>query len=208
MRKPEKIATVRLNSPYTFEPVTLSLMIGEYQKGGPAVWLDDQTGEQFCVLSVYAYDSRQEYTPGLVRRHPRGWFAKHWDGQGQILEHLEAEGIIERIEGEACTLGHVPGVQAYQIAERFLAEAELKRAAAYLKIRGVCCPYCGCVHLEGGKISTQDSGEATQPVKCTQCGRDWLDRYKLAAVTFYDCDGDPVAMVLKNSGEPAAPPAA
>lgn len=49
---------------------------------------------------------------------------------------------------------------------------------AYVSTGGAKCPYCGGDDIDGGFTET-NSGEATQPMSCSGCGKDWQDNYKL-----------------------------
>ena len=52
----------------------------------------------------------------------------------------------------------------------------------YIEAGGVECLYCGSsAGLEGGSIDIE-FGEAHQEITCSECGRDWVDSYKLVGV--------------------------
>ena len=52
---------------------------------------------------------------------------------------------------------------------------------AYLARSGVGCPFCGCPNIEGAFVETNE-GRATQPMTCTECGKVWIDYYRLVDV--------------------------
>jgi len=57
-----------------------------------------------------------------------------------------------------------------------------KAEAKYIEAGGVECLYCGSsAGLEGGSIDIE-FGEAHQEITCSECGRDWVDSYKLVGV--------------------------
>jgi len=61
------------------------------------------------------------------------------------------------------------------------ADAADQLSARYLEHRGVRCPYCHSVQLEGDGIDL-DEGGAYQPVRCLDCGRSWTDCYRLTGI--------------------------
>ena len=56
-----------------------------------------------------------------------------------------------------------------------------EQAKGYLNGGGVSCPFCGSHDIEGQFVETNE-GRATQPMKCNQCGEDWMDYYRLVYV--------------------------
>lgn len=95
----------------------LLVMVGTYQNGGRAVWLEDERGELFCTLSVYAYDAQNDWTAALTKRNPAAFYVKHWDGQEAIIQDLVQQGILRRLDEERPVhLGYVPAVGAYVLA--------------------------------------------------------------------------------------------
>lgn len=40
------------------------------------------------------------------------------------------------------------------------------------------CPYCGSEYINGGQVEI-DSGQAAQPVDCSDCAKEWVDTYVL-----------------------------
>ena len=53
---------------------------------------------------------------------------------------------------------------------------------AYIKAKGLICPYCGAETIEGGFIQVE-AGEAVQNMSCSQCQGKWQDMYRLVDVT-------------------------
>ncbi len=51
----------------------------------------------------------------------------------------------------------------------------------YINSGGVCCPFCGSGSIQGGFVEI-DSGQATQPMHCPDCGHHWTDLYRLTAI--------------------------
>ena len=54
------------------------------------------------------------------------------------------------------------------------------RKRSYLQ-RGGCCPYCRSESISGESVDI-DSNRAFQEVSCSECGRSWLDIYRLTDV--------------------------
>ena len=48
------------------------------------------------------------------------------------------------------------------------------------------CPWCNSIDIEGGPIEI-DSNEALQEVGCLECGKGWIDVYRLYDV--YEMEG-------------------
>jgi len=60
-------------------------------------------------------------------------------------------------------------------------EITAEQKKKYLAGGGVSCPFCGDSRIEGGFVETGE-GRATQPMKCTECGEDWIDYYRLVDI--------------------------
>jgi formate dehydrogenase maturation protein FdhE len=43
------------------------------------------------------------------------------------------------------------------------------------------CPYCGSTQIKGGERDVQDDN-TTQNIRCTTCGREWIDIHTLTGV--------------------------
>jgi DNA-directed RNA polymerase subunit RPC12/RpoP len=56
-----------------------------------------------------------------------------------------------------------------------------KVVSKYIEEGGVCCPYCGDSGIEGGPVEIME-GIAWQDIKCSECGKEWQDIYKLFAI--------------------------
>jgi len=56
-----------------------------------------------------------------------------------------------------------------------------ERKQAYFDADGEICPFCNGSYIEGEQI-TIDKDRATQEVRCLDCGKYWVDTYKLVAV--------------------------
>ena len=54
-------------------------------------------------------------------------------------------------------------------------------AKAYIKSKGLNCPYCGAESIQGGFVQVE-AGEASQEMSCTECEATWRDVYELVAV--------------------------
>ncbi|VBB44987.1 conserved hypothetical protein [uncultured Desulfatiglans sp.] len=53
---------------------------------------------------------------------------------------------------------------------------------SYLKGKGLSCPYCGSLSIQGGFVEI-DSGKAYQRMLCTECKQSWQDIYELMDVS-------------------------
>lgn len=49
----------------------------------------------------------------------------------------------------------------------------------YCLADGVVCPFCRCGDQVEGESVDIDAGEATQSCHCNECGKSWIDCYKL-----------------------------
>jgi len=56
-----------------------------------------------------------------------------------------------------------------------------QQKAAYLEVRGACCPRCQSDEISGGHVEIND-GFAWQNVDCKACGAEWQDVYSLTSV--------------------------
>ena len=56
-----------------------------------------------------------------------------------------------------------------------------KMKRAYLKSPQR-CPWCGSGDIESPSSPAVDDGIATQPVKCSHCGKCWSDIYRLVNI--------------------------
>jgi hypothetical protein len=61
----------------------------------------------------------------------------------------------------------------------------LPDAKRYIRQGGVACPFCKSEQLEGGPFDC-NTGQAFQEMLCLECGRDWLDVYRLSAIRVSD----------------------
>ncbi|MEC9362387.1 MAG: hypothetical protein VYC42_04105 [Pseudomonadota bacterium] len=59
-------------------------------------------------------------------------------------------------------------------------------AIEYVNVQGTLCPYCRSSQIEGEAVDI-DGGHATQPMRCNDCGRDWIDRYQLTGFVESGC---------------------
>ncbi|MBT3255223.1 MAG: hypothetical protein HN366_02025 [Deltaproteobacteria bacterium] len=48
----------------------------------------------------------------------------------------------------------------------------------YIKEKGITCPFCGSLSIEGGFIEI-DTGKAFQKMSCAECEAKWQNIYKL-----------------------------
>ena len=56
-----------------------------------------------------------------------------------------------------------------------------KQKAEYLKAGGVCCPYCGSGDICGSHVEIEYAC-CFQNIRCSTCGKEWTDIYKLVNV--------------------------
>ena len=54
--------------------------------------------------------------------------------------------------------------------------------AKYLKAKGCHCPYCGSKQISADPPEA-DGGEVSSQVICEDCGKTWIDVFKLADVS-------------------------
>jgi len=52
---------------------------------------------------------------------------------------------------------------------------------AYIKGKGMTCPFCGAGHIQGGFVQIE-AGKAFQEMSCTECERRWKDVYQLVDI--------------------------
>ena len=57
-----------------------------------------------------------------------------------------------------------------------------QKAQLYLEKHGLACPCWGSWDIEGGSLDFE-VGEIVEQVSCYECGAQWTDVYKLAAVS-------------------------
>ena len=63
------------------------------------------------------------------------------------------------------------------------------KVTPYIQRGGVACPFCESNNIEGRQFDVQ-AGTAWQPMKCTDCNRQWNDVYRLDGVSEIHLSGD------------------
>jgi hypothetical protein len=80
---------------------------------------------------------------------------------------------------------------------RKLTDAEREAAAEYLANGGVHCLFCRSENIEPDTIK-MDGPNGRSEVQCLDCGRTWVDVYRLTAVEPCDEDGDEIETVYEQ----------
>jgi formate dehydrogenase maturation protein FdhE len=60
----------------------------------------------------------------------------------------------------------------------FRKETEQMNKNAYIQGKGLFCPFCLSIPVEGSAIEIQ-AGTASQEMRCPECGKAWHDIYRL-----------------------------
>ncbi len=71
--------------------------------------------------------------------------------------------------------------ETIEIGTHDLKEPTVENVADYVELEGTRCSFCGSADLAHDSM-TVDGKLAFQEGWCTECAREWLDRYRLAGI--------------------------